>query len=291
MPMLSFLLGALLLQSPAAGPQRLRASSELVVLNVTVVDGKSQYVGGLPREAFAIFENNRPQPLGFFENADTPATIGLVLDNSTSMSRRRDAVAAAGVSFAAASHPDDELFTINFNEHVWPGLPEGQLFTSDREELAHALLTMRTRGQTAFFDGLGAALRHLEQGHRQKKVLIVVSDGGDNASRSTFDNVLEAALRLDAVVYTISIRDEYDTDGRPDVLRKIAAATGGEAYFLRGVDGVAATFERIARDIRSGYVLGYTPEAGADGFRAIKVRVQPPDNRRLVVRCRSGYRR
>src|SRR4051812_35067844 len=114
MSILSVLFGLLLLQSPAAGPQRLRASSELVVLNVAVVDGRSQFVAGLPREAFAIFENNRPQPLGFFESADTPATIGLVLDNSTSMSRRRESVAAAGVSFAAASHPDDELFTINF---------------------------------------------------------------------------------------------------------------------------------------------------------------------------------
>jgi VWFA-related protein len=122
-------------------------------------------------------------------------------------------------------------------------------------------------------------------------VLVVVSDGGDNASRSTFASVLDAALRMDAVIYTVSIHDEYDTDARPDVLRKIARATGGESYFLRDIEEIGKTFDRIARDIRNGYVLGYTPEPGVPGFRAIKVRVQPPDNRRLVVRCRSGYQR
>jgi VWFA-related protein len=301
MSMLPILLWLLGLQLPAVGPlpapaasqpQRLKSRSELVVLNVTVVDGKSsQYVGGLPREAFAVFEDNRPQPLGFFASADSPATIGLVVDNSTSMLRRREAIVAAGASFAAASRQDDELFTINFNENVWSGLPAGQAFTSDRAELQRALMTMRTRGKTALFDGLYAALSHLGQGQRQKKVLIVVSDGGDNASTSTFASVLDTALRVDAVIYTVSIQDEYDTDGRPDVLRKIAAATGGESYFLRDITAVAPTFERIARDIRNGYILGYTPEPGVAGFRAIKVRVQPPDNRRLVVRCRSGYQR
>jgi VWFA-related protein len=289
--MLPFLLWLIAAQAQATEPAPLKSRSELVVLNVTVVDEDSRHVAGLPREAFAIFEDNRPQPLRFFESSDTPATVGLVIDNSTSMSRRRQAIVAAGVSFAAASHPDDELFTINFNENVWPGLPAGQHFTSDREELARALHTMQTRGMTAFYDGLRSALRHLERGQRQKKVLVVVSDGGDNASRSTFDTVLQEALRMDAVIYTISIYDEYDKEGRPDLLRRIAAATGGEAFFLRGVKEIDRTFARIARDIRSGYILGYTPEPGAAGFRAVKVRVQPSDNRRLAVRCRSGYQR
>jgi VWFA-related protein len=289
--MLPFLLWLIAAQPQAAGPAPLKSRSELVVLNVSVVDGESQHVAGLPREAFAIFENNRPQPVRFFESSDAPATVGLVIDNSTSMSRRRQAIVAAGVSFAAASHPDDELFTINFNENVWPGLPGGQQFTADREELKRALQTMQTRGMTAFYDGLESALQHLRSGHRQKKALVVVSDGGDNASRSTFDAVLQEALRMDAVIYSISIYDEYDDEGRPDRLRKLAEATGGQAFFLRGVKEIDQTFARIARDIRSGYLLGYTPEPGATGFRAIKVRVQPSGERRLVVRCRSGYQR
>src|SRR5215216_676498 len=127
MPMLHVVLWLLVTQPQTAEPQRLKSSSELVVLNVAVTEGKSGYVAGLPREAFAIFEDGRPQPLGFFENADTPATIGLVIDGSTSMHRRREAVIAAATSFAASSHPDDEMFIVNFNEHVSRGLPEGQL--------------------------------------------------------------------------------------------------------------------------------------------------------------------
>ena len=217
--------------------------------------------------------------------------MGLVIDNSTSMSRRRQAIVAADASFAAATHPDDELFTINFNENVWPGLPAGKHFTSDREELARALHTMQTRGMTAFYDGLQSALRHFGRGQRQKKVLVVVSDGSDNASRSTFEAVLQEVLRMDAVIYTISIYDEYDNEGRPALLRKIAAATGGEAFFLRGVKEIDETFARIAR----AYPERLHPRLHGGAWRRRvsrgQVRVQPSDNRRLVVRCRSGYQR
>src|SRR5688572_20039399 len=147
------------------------------------------------------------------------------------MHRRREAVVAAGLSFAQSCHPDDEMFTINFNETVWPGLPRGQLFTSDREQLRLALLQIRTRGQTALFDGVTAALHHLERGTRQKKILVVVSDGGDNASGSSFEDVIALALRMDAIVYAVSIIDPYDTEGRPDVLKKLASVTGGQAFF------------------------------------------------------------
>jgi Ca-activated chloride channel homolog len=289
MPILPLLAWLVLAQAPAAAPQRLTSSSELVVLNVTVLEKKA-HVSGLPREAFAILEDGKPQPLGFFENADLPSTVGLVIDSSISMHRRREAVIAAGSSFAESSHPDDELFTINFNERVWPGLPDGRMFTSDRDELRRALASIGARGQTAFYDGVSTALRHLEKGSRQKKVLVVVSDGGDNVSRTTFEEVLQAALKMDAVIYTVSIRDEYDSEGRPDVLKKLAAATGGEAFFLRHSREVAPAFQRIARDIRSGYTLGYTPEPGRSGYRAVKVLVQS-SNRNLTVRCRSGYQR
>ena len=289
MPTLPFLLWLVFAQAPAATPQRLTSTSELVVLNVTVLDKKA-HVSGLPREAFSIFEDGKPQPLGFFQSADLPSTVGLVIDSSISMHRRREAIIAAGSSFAESSHPDDELFTIFFNERVWPGLPDGQMFTTDRDELRRALMSMTTRGQTAFFDGVNRALHHLAKGSRQRKVLIVVSDGGDNVSRATFDQVLQAALTMNALIYTVSIRDEYDSEGRPDVLKKLAAATGGEAFFLRDSKAVAPAFARIARDIRSGYSLGYTPEPGRTGYRAVKVHVQS-GNRNLVVRCRSGYQR
>ena len=265
------------------------SGSEVVVVHVAVLDGKSQLVSGLPQEAFRVFENGQPEAVSFFHNEDNPVTVGLVLDCSGSMLRKREAVIAAGLAFARSSHPRDEMFTVNFNEHVWNGLPPSLPFTTDIGELRTALERSTARGQTAMFDGLRTALTHLEKGHEPKKALIVVSDGGDNASATTFADVHDMALRMDAIIYTIGIRDQYDKDAKPDVLRKLARATGGEAYFPRKLEEVTDVLERIARDIRSGYTLGYIPPAGAEGFRAIRVEVHPADGRKLSVRARSGY--
>ena len=270
-------------------PSVFSSRSEAVVVHVSVHDGKSGLVGGLPREAFTVFENGQPQALTFFQNQDNPVTVGLVLDCSTSMQRKRDAVIAAGLAFAQSSHPADELFTVNFNEQVWSGLPASIPFTTDVEQLRAALHRSSARGKTAMFDAVQFALRHLEKGHRQKKVLILVSDGGDNASRSTLQDVLGAALRTDAVIYAISLYDQYDNDANPDVLRKLARATGGKAYFPREAEDAPAVLTRIAEDIRSGYTMGYIPSAAGDGYRAIKVEVRAPDGRKLSVRARTGY--
>ena len=298
MPMLPLLLWVVMFQAPAPGvraaeasTQRFTTRSEVVMLHVSVLDGGSDPVTGLPREAFTVFEDGQPQDISFFDTREAPVTIGLVLDNSISMQRRRDAVIAAGAGFVDASHPEDELFVLHFNEHVWRGLPAGQLFSSDRHELLSALAAMRTRGQTAFFDGLNAALLQLEHGRHQKKVLIVVSDGADNASRTSFDGVLDKALRMDAVIYTVSIHDQYDSDGRPALLKKIAASTGGEAFFVRRLEEVRPTLDRIARDIRRGYTIGYTPAHARAGYRQVRVEARDLRKRPLTVRCRSGYER
>jgi Ca-activated chloride channel homolog len=263
--------------------------SEVVIVHVSVLDRKGQLVPGLPREAFAVFENGQPAAVSFFHNEDNPVTVGLVIDCSGSMQRKRDAVIAAGLAFARSSHPQDELFTVNFNEQVWNGLPPSTPFTTDFEQLRKALQRTTTRGQTALFDGIQTALTHLGEGHLQKKVLIVVSDGGDNASTTKFEGVLDAALRMDTVIYAIGMYDEYDRDAKPALLRKLAKATGGEAYFPSDPAESTNILERIAREIRSGYTLGYIPAAGAAGYRAIRVDVRPPDGRKLSVRARSGY--
>jgi Ca-activated chloride channel homolog len=278
------------LQVPAER-QPYRSQTDLVVLHVTVLQPRSGLVADLPREAFSVYENGQPQTLVFFERADSPASVGLLLDSSTSMMRRREAVVAAGQSFARSAHPQDEMFLIQFNEHVQLGLSDGERFTSDPETLERALDRITARGMTALFDAVVAGLEHLDHATRQKKILIVVSDGGDNASRATLDDVLARALRQDAVIYTISIHDPYDADADPRLLRRLAAATGGEAFFARRVEDVAGIFERIAREIRSGYTLGYIPaDAPADGeFRDVRVEVASPGRRRLTVRARSGY--
>lgn len=277
---------------PEATPRAVFASrSELVALHVSVLDRRDAFVGGLPREAFTIYEDGRPQTVSFFDNTDSPVTAGLVLDNSGSMQRIRPAVIDAAMAFAEASHPDDELFVVHFNERVWPGLPPGMRFTRDRAELRAALNRSSARGQTALFDGILDGLGRLERAAQPKKVLVVFSDGGDNASRGTFDDVMNKALAMDAVIYTIGLYDQYDSDANPKLLRKLAESTGGESFFPRRAEDVTKILERIARDIRSGYTIGYVPAGGtgAAGFRAIRVEVRPPDRRKLDVRARAGY--
>jgi VWFA-related protein len=265
--------------------------SELVALHVSVSDRRAGFVSGLPRDAFIVYEDGRPQEISFFENEDSPVTVGFVVDSSGSMQRMRQAVIAAGMAFAHASHPDDEMFTVHFNERVWLGLPAGQPFTSDREELRRALMRSTARGQTALFDALRIGLDHLETGRMGKKVIVLVSDGGDNSSRAKFEEVLDSALRMNAVIYSVAIYDRHIRDANPKVLRELAKATGGEAYFPRGIEQVSQVLEGIARDIRSGYTIGYVPSnsLGKPGYRAIRVSVRSPDRRKLHVRARAGY--
>jgi VWFA-related protein len=206
------------------------------------------------------------------------------------MQPRRNAVIAAGMAFAASSHPEDEMFTLNFNERVWPGLPDGQPFTTDHAELHAALLRSGSRGKTALFDAIHAGLRQLDAGVKPRKVLIVVSDGGDNASRVSYQDVLDEALRRDVVIYAVGIYDLYDRSAKPGLLKELTAATGGEALFPERLADVAPALERIARDIRSSYTIGYRPPDGAaSAARRIHVEVRHPNGRKLNARARSTY--
>jgi len=290
MRLVPLLVGALLAQDPGARAT-FSSRSDLVVLHVSVLDRHAGFVAGLPRDAFVIRENGRVQPIAMFDQDDTPVTVGLVIDSSGSMAPRRDAVIAAGLAFAHSSNPADELFTINFNERVWPGLPPGQAFTSDHAQLRTALDRTMSRGQTALFDALLQALQQMDRGTQPRKVLLVVSDGGDNASRGRFPEVLDAALRRDVVIYAIGLADRDDRDARPGLLRELAEVTGGEAFFPRSNDEIAPVLERIARDIRSSYTIAYAPPAGvaADGRRKVQVEVNAPDHRKLKVRARTLY--
>jgi VWFA-related protein len=280
-----------MLAQAAQGSPAFKSSSELVVLHVSVIDRHAGFVSGLPRDGFTVYEDGRPQPVAFFENEDTPVTVGLVIDSSGSMLSRRAAVIAAGMAFAESSRPDDEMFTVAFNEKIWRGLPDGQTFTSDHEELHRALDRSGARGKTALFDAIDAGLEQLDGGGKTRKVLIVISDGGDNASHVSYQHVLDAALRRDVVIYTVGIYDSNDTDADPRVLRELAAATGGEAFFPQTLDKVEPALQRIARDIRSSYTIGYVPPAAdaAGRSRKIKVDLHTSDGRKLAVRARSAY--
>ena len=269
----------------------LSARTDLVVLPVTVLDRGGRPVPGLTPANFTVYENNVLQPVTFFVREDAPATVGLVIDNSGSMRRKRDHVIAGGLVFARSSNPSDELFTVNFNEHVWTGLPPGVPFSHDPEQLRLALSTMTTDGLTALYDATLAALDHLEMGTAMRKVLILVSDGGDNASQQSLAAVVDRARRADVVIYTVGLIDEDDEDADRRVLKQLAQLTGGVSYFPERLEDVTRVFEQIANEVRAGYTLGYaSPEEPRDAsFRRVRVTVGTPDRQRLVVRTRSGY--
>jgi VWFA-related protein len=279
------------LAQASPGAPAFKSGSTLAVLHVSVVDPDAGFVPGLPREAFTVAEDGRPQTIAFFDNDDTPVTVGLVVDGSGSMSSRHTAVVQAGMAFADSSRPDDEMFTICFNEQIWRGLDDVHGFTSDRDQLRRALSRCGARGETALFDAIHAGLTQLDGGVKTRHVLIVISDGGDNASHVSFDRVLGEALRRDVVIYGIGVYDRDDATARPRLLRELAAATGGEAFFPSAVTDVRPVLERIARDIRSSYTIGYVPppDAGGEGVRKVRVTVHPPDQRKLAVRTRSAY--
>jgi Ca-activated chloride channel family protein len=272
--------------------QTFRAQSDLVVLQAGVQDRHSVAVEGLPREAFAVYEDQTPQEIKFFLNEDRPVAVGLVVDNSISMAPRRHDVIAAADAFARSSNRDDSLFTVNFNEQVWFGLPDGMPFTSDRSVLHDALQSISARGRTAMYDGLAAALEHVNTSPLDQKVLILVSDGGDNESRLDFNGLLQRALRSNAMIYAVGIFDDATSGGDRKALQRLADGTGGVALFPDKAAQIGEVLDRIARDIRHRYTIGYvSTNSRRDGsFRKVKVTaVDPRTRRQLQVRVRTGY--
>ena len=269
----------------------LRIDTNLVILSATVVNHHNALVSGLNQNNFQIYEDHALQPIKHFSHEDIPVTAGLVIDNSGSMVLKRMDVIAAALSFARSSNTQDQMFVVNFNEHISFGLPAGMPFTDRQDQLQLALSAIRTIGETALYDAIATALDHLKQGTCDKKVLVVISDGGDNASKHTLAQVLELARKSDAIIYTIGIFDEQDGDQNPGVLKRFAKETGGEAFFPESSKEIAGICEGIARDIRNQYTLAYVPAnpKQSGGYRVIEVNASSPGHGRLSVRTRAGY--
>jgi VWFA-related protein len=266
------------------------ARAELVVVRVSVMDGREGFVSGLEREAFRIYEDGARQEIDFFSREDLPVTVGLVVDNSGSMGPKREMVSRAALAFARSSNPLDEMFLVNFNEHTRLGLPPSLPFTSDVEALRAALTLMGARGRTGLYDAVAFALEHADRGSRDQKALIVVSDGGDNASAIGLDELLARAKTRAAVIYTLGVFDRADPDGNAGVLRQLAETTGGVSLLADEPEEAVAALEQFARDIRHSYTIGYTPATAGDGrYHALHVVVQAPGYRNLNVRFRRGY--
>jgi Ca-activated chloride channel homolog len=272
----------------AESPYTLRVDVGMVVLHATVQDGKGRIVTGLQKENFKVAENGIPQDILLFQREDIPVTVGIILDSSGSMRNKRIEVIAAALAFAGSCNPQDEMFVVGFNDEVMMGLPPDKPFTSDVGDLRQAFGRFAIQGRTKLYDGLAAAINHLPRATHQKKVLVLVSDGGDNASQHTYEEVMEMADKSGAVVYTVGVYDETDDDRNPKVLKRVAQATGGQAFFPEGIADVTNICLRIAQDIRSQYTLGYFSKQDS-GYHKLSATATDQRNRRLQVRTRGGY--
>ena len=266
------------------------ASAELVVLPVVVTDKHGGFVTDLSKDAFTVFDNGRQMPIEIFSNEDTPVAVGLVVDASGSMRSKIGEVIAAAMSFVRLSNPDDELFAVRFNDDVRTITDAGvPMKLEDGNTVRQALMSIRPDGRTALYDGLIDALDRLDRAPRARKVLILISDGGDNASTATRAAVLARARHSNAAIYAIGLFDDHDPDRNPRLLKELARDTGGERYLPASAGPLISACERIAREVRAGYTIGYAPPDRDGAFHRIRVEVKTPDTRRIEVRTRPGY--
>jgi Ca-activated chloride channel homolog len=279
-------------QSAAAQDQtKITVSSSLVLLPVNVTDSRGAFVTGLKREDFHVFEDGQPQDLTVFDERDTPITVGLVVDHSRSMGAKLAGVIEAVNSFAHSSNAQDQMFVVDFNDEVSIELMRGKAFSNDPKELEEALKAVSARGRTALYDAVSEGLRHLQYSRFEKKALIIISDGGDNASHLKYSQVLAQARQSQAVIYSIALLGSDNEEENPNLLKRLCKDTGGIAYFPAKGESVATVSAAIARDLREQYMLGYPPQNvnRTDAFRKVEVKVIAPGQGRLHVRTRPGY--
>ncbi|HUY12114.1 MAG TPA: VWA domain-containing protein [Terriglobia bacterium] len=279
----------------------LHADVNLVVLHATVLDKKGHMVNNLGQKDFQVFEDAVRQKLSVFSHADVPVTMGIVIDDSGSMRPKRPSVNAAALTFVKTSNPDDQVFVVNFNDVYYLDTPGN--FATSMEDLKLALGKIDSRGGTALYDAMYASLDHLRLGNRDKKVLLVITDGEDNSSRYTFDQLVQYAQKSNAEIYAIGLLGDQTTTGlfkihsggdkhAEKILKKLSEATGGKAFFPKNLTQVDSICQQIAHDIRNQYTLAYYPtNVKKDGsFRQVRVVAFLPHTKtRLIVRTRPGY--
>jgi Ca-activated chloride channel homolog len=281
-------------QSPplrAADQSTISVDTALVVLPVSVTDEDGNFVSGLSQQDFRVYEDGRAQEVTLFQEEDAPGTIGLVVDHSRSMGPKLAEVASAVSGFARASNGKDEMFVVNFNDQVSLKLPGGGPFTGDPQELERDVSASFAQGQTALYDAVSAGLNHLQLAHWDKRALVIVSDGGDNASEHKYSDVLVSARRSQAVIYSIGLLGSDTEDENPKILRRLSHDTGGVSIFPNTNESVLDASAKIARDLREQYTLGFAARKTDSGhsFRKIEVKVAAPGHGKMQVRTRLGY--
>lgn len=278
-------------QSPANDKDTFvfKAEVQEVILHATVLDDKQRLVTSLDKTAFAVFEDGKPQAITSFRHEDIPVAMGIVIDNSGSMREKRDRVNKAAINLVRSSNPNDEVFVVNFNDEYYLD----QDFTSSIPKLREALEKVESRGGTALYDALVASADHLKKNARlEKKVLFVVTDGEDNASRESLEAAVQRLQQENGpTVYAIGLLGEEKQRRARRALQEIASRTGGVAFLPRTLDEVDEISSSVAHDIRNQYTIGYKPTTPktVPGYRTIHVDARAKGYGKLTVRTRSGY--
>ena len=267
-----------------------RKDVDEVLLHASVIDDHQHIVTNLDRGAFSVFEDGKPQNIISFHHEDIPVSIGIIIDNSGSMREKRNKVNQAALNLVRASNPKDEVFVVNFNDEYYLD----QDFTNNLLKLKEALEKIDARGGTALYDAVVASAEHLKRNARlEKKVLLIVTDGEDNASNETLEQAVKQLQEENGPsVYAIGILgDEEHPKRAKRALEIIAQRTGGIAFFPKTLDEVDEISRTVARDIRNQYTIGYKPTnpRGNGGFRQIRVDAKAKGHSKLMVRTKSGY--
>jgi len=279
-------------QPTKEGP--IKVKTDLVTLTLTVQDLYGRYVSGLTKKAFSIFDNNEAQDITFFSDTDAPISVGILFDVSGSMAKDKIQKARKALEkFVATSHPSDEYFLIAFNSRAQLLMDR----TRDGEAVLRKLTLVEPKENTALYDAVYLGVEKVTRGAHQKKALLIISDGQDNASRYNFGEVRRLMKESDVVTYAVGILGSGDASSQAGMqgqafLDELTSVTGGKSFYPQSDVEMDEIFERIALELRHQYSIGYTPkDFEPDGkWRKVKVKVKPPRGLpRLTVRSRDGY--
>lgn len=276
--------------NPSSGDDvTFRADTRLVVLPISVADKNGKLVTDLKQSSFKVFENGIEQPIKIFKREDVPISLGIIIDNSGSMKEKRQKVEIASLDMVKASNPQDEVFIVNFNDQPWLDVP----MTSDIKAMQEGIARIDSRGGTAMRDAISGGIDYLKkEGKRQKKVLLVITDGNDNASTINLERLVNRSQQNEVLIFSIGLLNEeerHEAKIAKRALDTLSRETGGLAFYPKGVADVDQIALQVAHEIRNQYTLAYSPTSPEmDGsFRQIKVTVNGPGH--PLVRTRTGY--
>ncbi|MBI2817950.1 MAG: VWA domain-containing protein [Acidobacteria bacterium] len=281
--------------APPTPERPIRVDVQLVEVNVSVIDPYNRFVTGLDKDHFRVYEDDQPQAISHFTSEDVPISIGLIFDASGSMGDKIDKARMAVNQFFRSSNPADEFFVISFNDRP----TQVSTFTHNLESLQSKLNFTEAKGRTSLFDAIYLGMNEMRKARYSRKVLLIISDGGDNHSRYTEQDIKRVVREADVQIYAVGIYEPYSSRGRtpeelagPTILNEIAEMTGGRQFPVENLNDLPDITRKISRELRNLYVIGYSPSnAKRDGkWRKIRVKLSPPKGLPpLHLFAKSGY--